>query len=168
MATITFKGNPVQTSGDLPAAGTKAPDFTLTKTDLSETQLKDYAGKKIVMNIFPSIDTPVCSTSVQHFNDEAAKLEDAVVLSISADLPFAHERHCSTEGVEHVIPLSTFRSPDFGERYGVLITTGPLRGLMSRAVVVTDEYGTVRYTQQVPEISDEPDYDAALAALRGT
>ena len=166
MATITFQGNPVETIGSLPPVGRKAPAFTLTRTDLSDVTLSDYAGKRIVMNIFPSIDTPVCAITVHHFNDEAAKLDNVVILCISADLPFAQQRYCAAEGLENVIPLSLFRWPAFGKDYGVTISGGPLAGLMSRAVVIIDESGTVIYTQQVPEIADEPDYDAALAVLK--
>jgi len=166
MATITFKGNPVETIGSLPAIGTKAPDFTLTKTDLSDVSMNDYAGKRLILNIFPSIDTPVCAASARRFNDEAGGLENTIVLCISADLPFAHNRFCELEGLNDVIPLSVFRSPDFGKNYGVTITAGPLSGLMSRAIVITDQSGTVIYSQQVSEISEEPDYSAALEAAR--
>jgi thiol peroxidase len=154
MATITFKGNPVETIGSLPAVGTKAPDFTLTKTDLSDASMSDYAGKRIILNIFPSIDTPVCAASARRFNEEAGGLENTIVLCISADLPFAHNRFCELEGLKDVIPLSVFRSPNFGKDYGVTITAGPLSGLMSRAIVITDQAGTVIYTQQVTEIAE--------------
>ena len=166
MATITFQGNPVETVGDLPAVGTKAPDFTLSNVDLSEATLKEFAGKRIVMNIFPSIDTPVCALSVTHFNNEASQLDNIVILCISADLPFAQQRYCAAEGLDNVVPLSVFRSPEFGQDYGVRIATGPLQGLLSRAVVLIDESGSVAYTQQVSEITEEPDYEAALAVLR--
>ena len=165
MASITLKGSPVETSGELPPVGSRAPDFTLVGSDLSETSLASCAGKRVVLNIFPSIDTSVCATSVRRFNAEASKLEDTAVLCISADLPFAHGRFCGAEGLDNVISLSTFRNQDFGTDYGVTITTGPLRGLTSRAVVVLDSSGVVKYVEQVPEITQEPDYDAALAAL---
>lgn len=165
MATITLKGTPIETIGDLPKVGEKAPAFTLTKRDLSETTLDDFAGKRIVLNIFPSIDTQVCATSVRRFNVEAAKLENSVVLCVSADLPFAHERFCGAEGIDDVLSLSSFRSEAFGKDYGVKITSGPLTGLMSRAVVIIDESLKVIYTEQVPEIVQEPNYEAALAAL---
>lgn len=165
MATITLKGNPIETSGDLPAAGSKAPDFALVSDDLGEATLSTFAGKTVVLNIFPSIDTPVCANSVRRFNKEASSRENTVVLCISADLPFAFKRFCGAEGLENVITLSTFRSPEFGTDYGVVITTGVLKGLMSRAVIVIDADSTVKYTEQVPEIAQEPDYDKALASL---
>lgn len=165
MASITLKGSPVETSGELPQTGSKAPAFTLVKSDLSETGLAAYAGKTVVLNIFPSIDTSVCAASVRRFNTEAGKRENTVVLCISADLPFSHGRFCGAEGLENVVTLSTFRNQDFGKDYGVVMTSGPLRGLMSRAVVVIGADGVVTYTEQVPEITQEPDYDAALAAL---
>jgi thiol peroxidase len=165
MAVITFKGSPIETIGNLSEVDTKAPTFRLTRSDLSDATLEDFAGKTIVLNIFPSIDTDVCATSVRRFNEEAAKLKDTVVLCISADLPFAHQRFCETQGLNDVIPLSVFRSADFGKDYGVTITSGPLTGLLSRAVVIIDKNGKVVYTQQVPEIVQEPDYDAALQAL---
>lgn len=165
MAGITFKGSPIETIGNLSEVDTEAPTFRLTRSDLSDATLEDFAGKTIVLNIFPSIDTDVCATSVRRFNEEAAKLKDTVVLCISADLPFAHQRFCETQGLNDVIPLSVFRSADFGKDYGVTITSGPLTGLLSRAVVIIDKNGKVVYTQQVPEIVQEPDYDAALQAL---
>ncbi len=164
MTTVTFQGNPVST-GTLPAVGDKAPDFTLTATDLSDKTPADFAGKTIVVNIFPSIDTPVCAASVRRFNQEASGLDNTVVLCVSADLPFAHQRFCEGEGLDDVIPLSVFRSPEFGKDYGVLITDGPLNGLLSRAIVIIDPDGTVRYTQHVAEISEEPEYQAVLDAL---
>jgi len=166
MTTVTFQGNPVST-GTLPAVGGKAPDFTLTATDLSDKSPADFAGKTIVLNIFPSIDTPVCAASVRRFNQEASVLDNTVVLCVSADLPFAHQRFCEGEGLDDVIPLSVFRSPDFGKDYGVLITDGPLDGLLSRAIVIIGPDGTVRYTQHVAEITEEPDYQAAMDALAG-
>lgn len=166
MATITLKGNAIETIGTLPAKGAAAPGFTLVKTDLSEVTLADYKGKKVVLNIFPSIDTPVCAASVRSFNKTAGELANTVVLCISADLPFAHTRFCETEGLKNVESLSMFRSPAFGKDYGVTITTGPIAGLLSRAIVIIDADGKVVYTEQVPEITQEPNYDAALAALK--
>lgn len=166
MATITFKGNPIRTAGELPAVGTHAPEFTLTKTDLKEVSLKDFAGKRVVLNLFPSLDTGVCAASVRKFNAEAEKLEDTAVLCISFDLPFAQSRFCGAEGLNNVIALSAFRHREFAEAYGTLMTEGPLSGLMSRAVVILDAKGTVIYTEQVPEITQEPDYEAALRALK--
>lgn len=164
MATITLQGNPLETVGTLPAIGTTAPAFTLVKTDLSEVSLDDFAGKTVILNIFPSIDTGICATSTRRFNDIASRNDDVAVLCISADLPFAHGRFCGAEGLEKVISLSTFRHPGFGQDYGVTITSGVLAGLLSRAVVVIKN-GTVVYTEQVPEIAQEPNYDAALAAI---
>ncbi len=163
MATITLKGNPVETSGNLPAVGSQAPDFTLVKTDLSEATLSDYRGSKLVLNIFPSVDTPTCATSVRTFNKRAADT-GVNVLCVSADLPFAAARFCGAEGIDKVAAASSFRS-DFGNAYGQTITTGPLAGILARAVVVIDENGKVLHTEQVSEIADEPNYDAALKAL---
>lgn len=165
MASISLRGTSVDTTGDLPANNTKAPEFTLVKNDLSELSLSSQAGKNIVINIFPSIDTPVCATSVRKFNEEAGKKDNTVVLCVSADLPFALGRFCGAEGIENVIPLSTFRDHDFGNQYGVAMTTGPLRGLMARAVVIVDSEGMVKYSELVSDISNEPDYNAALAAI---
>jgi len=165
MATITLNGDALQTVGELPAAGAAAPAFTLVKTDLSEVSLSDLSGKKIVLNIFPSLDTDVCAASVRRFNEAAGGLDNTVVLCVSADLPFAQGRFCGAEGLDDVVPASTFRSPAFGGDYGVTITTGPLTGLLSRAVVVIDADGKVVYTEQVPEIVQEPNYEAALKAL---
>ncbi len=164
MAQITFQGSPVQTVGELPATGSAVPGFTLVKQDLSETTLDDCKGKKLVLNIFPSIDTGVCALSVKAFNAKAASLKNTVVLCVSMDLPFAQGRFCAAEGIENVVTASAFRSA-FGEHYGVTITDGPLAGLLSRAVVVVDESGNVIYTEQVPEITQEPNYEAALAVL---
>lgn len=164
MATITFKGNPIETVGKLPKIGTQAPDFTLVKSDLSEISLQDYRGKRLVLNIFPSVDTPTCATSVRKFNQEAAQLDNVSILCVSADLPFAAGRFCGAEGIENVTTGSSFRS-SFGDDYGVTIKTGPLAGLLSRAVVVIDEQGEVLYTEQIQETADEPDYDSALAVL---
>jgi thioredoxin-dependent peroxiredoxin len=165
MARITLQGNACNTSGELPAVGSKAPDFHLVDAKLNDVRLADYAGRKILMNIVPSLDTPTCATSTIKFNAHAAVHHDAVVLIISADLPFAQGRFCGAEGLENVIPLSMMRSRSFAKDYGVLITDGPLAGITARAVVVVDADGSVKYTQLVPEIADEPDYEAALAAL---
>ncbi len=164
MAQVTLRGNPFNTSGELPAVGSSAPSFSLVGSDLSEISSGDLAGKKVVLNIFPSIDTPTCAQSVRQFNEKAAGLDDTVVLCVSEDLPFAAGRFCGAEGIENVKTGSGFRS-DFAEQYGVRLTEGPLAGVMARAVVVVDENGDVAYTQLVGEIADEPDYDAALAAL---
>ncbi len=165
MASITLKGNPVSTVGELPAVGSAAPAFSAVKTDLSECVLADLAGKKAVLNIFPSIDTGTCAASTRRFNKEAGELKNTVVVCVSADLPFALGRFCGAEGLEGVVPVSVFRNPEFGTGYGVTIADGPLAGLLSRAVVVIDEAGKVVYTEQVPEITQEPNYEAALAAL---
>lgn len=165
MAQVTFKGTPVNTVGDLPAAGQDAPDFTLTKTDLSDVSLADYKGKKLVLNIFPSVDTPVCAASVRRFNDEAGKLDNTEVLCISRDLPFALGRFCGAEGLESVTSASELRSETFGKDYGVRIADSALAGLFARAIVVIDEEGKVIYTQLVAEIAEEPNYKGALAAL---
>jgi thioredoxin-dependent peroxiredoxin len=165
MAKITLKGNPLNTSGNLPEKGNVAPSFTLVKSDLSEASLSDFKGKKLVLNIFPSLDTSTCATSVRKFNQLAAQKPGAVVLGISKDLPFAHGRFCSTEGITNVITLSGFRDNNFGKAYGIDITDGPLKGLYARSIVVIDEKGKVIYTQLVGEVSDEPDYEKALAAI---
>ncbi len=165
MAKITLRGNAVTTVGDLPALNSKAPSFSLTKTDISECSLEDFAGKNVILNIFPSVDTPTCAASVRKFNETASSNENSVVLSVSADLPFAHSRFCEVDGLKDVIPCSVFRSADFGTDYGVTITDGPLAGLLSRAIVVIDQDGQVKYTEQVPEIAQEPNYEAALAAI---
>lgn len=165
MATITLKGNAINTAGQLPAVGSALPPFTLVRSDLSDASLADFAGKKLVLNIFPSLDTPVCAASVRRFNQDAASHGETVVLCISADLPFAHSRFCVAEGIENVVSLSTFRSPEFGRSYGVGIVDGPLNGLLSRAVIVTDASGKVLYAEQVPEIVQEPDYAKAIASL---
>jgi thiol peroxidase len=166
MAEITLKGNKINTIGFLPEVGTDAPDFKLVNSTLEETSLADFKGKKVVLNIFPSLDTGICATSVRKFNAEASKLENTAVLCISMDLPFAHNRFCSTEGLENVKTLSGYRDTAFGEDYGVTIVEGGFTGLFSRAVVVLDEKGKVVYTEQVPEIAQEPNYEAALASLK--
>ena len=165
MATITLHGNPFNTCGELPASGQAAPDFTLTNTDLAECGQADYTGNTIVLNIFPSIDTPVCATAARQFNEKAAALQDTVVLCVSQDLPFALGRFCGAEGLENVTALSAFRHPEFGKNYGATIVDGPLAGLLARAVVVIGKDGKVAYTELVPEIAQEPDYDAALKAI---
>ncbi|WP_108868247.1 thiol peroxidase [Aquimarina aquimarini] len=165
MASITLKGNAIHTSGDLPKVGEKAPDFELVNTDLSTAKLSDYKGNRVVLNVFPSVDTGICATSVREFNKEASNLSNTKVLCISHDLPFAQDRFCGAEGLENVINHSDFRTGKFGKDYGLDIVDGPLQGLHSRAVIVLDENGTVLYTEQVPEIVQEPDYIAALKTL---
>jgi len=165
MAKITLKGNPVNTSGNLPAKGNAAPGFTLVKSDLGPLSLSDLKGKKVILNIFPSLDTSVCAASVRKFNQLAAGKPNVTVLAISKDLPFAHGRFCTTEGITNVVTLSGFRDTSFGQAYGVDLIDGPLAGLYARSVVVVDEAGKVVYSQLVPEITIEPDYDAALASL---
>jgi len=165
MATITLKGNPVNTSGSLPKVGDKAPNFTLTASDLSKKSLTDYAGSKLVLNIFPSVDTGTCATSVRNFNKEASNLENTKVLCISKDLPFAQGRFCGAEGIENVEMLSDFTTGEFGKDYGLTIIDGPLEALHSRCVLVVDENGIVTHSEQVLEIVDEPNYEAALKAL---
>jgi len=165
MTQVTLKGNAINTIGELPAVGTQAPDFTLVKNDLSEVNLSTYAGKKKVLSIFPSIDTPTCATSVRNFNKNASELNNVAVLNISMDLPFAHARFCGAEGIDKVDTLSTFRST-FATDYKVAFSDGPLIGLCSRAIIILDENNKVLYTEQVSEIADEPNYEAALTALK--
>jgi thiol peroxidase len=165
MASITLGGNPIHTNGSLPQVGSKAIDFQLIKNDLSEATLADFAGIKLVLNIFPSIDTGTCATSVRTFNAKASALENTKVLCISRDLPFAQKRFCGAEGLENVVNLSDFKEGSFGKNYGLEIVDGPLAGLHSRVVIIIDENGDVKYAEQVGEIADEPNYDAALAAL---
>lgn len=165
MAAITLGGNAINTSGELPKVGTKAPEFQLVKNDLSIASLADFAGSKLVLNIFPSIDTGTCATSVRTFNAKASALENTKVLCISRDLPFAQKRFCGAEGLENVINLSDFKTGSFGKDYGLEITDSVLAGLHSRVIIVLDEKGTVKYTEQVPEIADEPNYELALASL---
>ena len=167
MTTVTFKGNPVNTSGSLPAVGSTAPNFTLTRTDLSNVDLDTWSGHKKVLNIFPSIDTPVCATSVRTFNEKASGYDNTVVLNISADLPFAFTRWCGAEGLDNVEALSTFRGT-FATDWGVQVTDSALAGLCSRAVVVLDENNNVTYTEQVADIASEPNYEAALNAVQET
>jgi len=165
MAEIEFRGTIMNTGGELPSVGGPAPDFSLTGDGLADVSLGDFAGKRVVLNIFPSIDTPTCAASVRAFNERAAALAGAAVLCVSADLPFAAGRFCGAEGIENVACASTFRSPEFYDAYGVQIADGPLAGLCARAVVVIDADGNVAHTQLVNPITDEPDYDAALGAL---
>lgn len=165
MATVTLQGDPIHTNGDLPAVGTKAPEFRLVTTDLKDVNLADYAGKKKLLNIVPSLDTPVCAVSTKRFNETARDRGDLVVLVISADLPFASDRFCSAEGIKNAVTLSMMRSRNFAKDYGVLIEDGPLAGITARAVLVLDENDQVIYSQLVPEIGQEPDYDAAIASL---
>ncbi len=165
MSTITFQGNKIHLSGDLPKVGTQAPDFRLVNSDLKDVSLQDFAGRKKLLNIVPSVDTPVCATSTRKFNEFAKEAGDVVMLTVSADLPFAASRFCGAENVEQIIPLSMMRSRKFAEDYGVLIEDGPLEGLAARAVVVLDQNDKVIYTELVPEISQEPDYEKAMAAM---
>jgi thiol peroxidase len=165
MATVTLKGNPIHTIGELPVIGTQVPEFKVVKTDLSTLQAQDLKGKKVVYNIFPSLDTDVCAASVRKFNASASQLENTTVVCVSKDLPFAHKRFCTVEGLNNVVSASDFRDGSFGSSFGVVLTDGPLAGLMARSIVVTDENGKVVYTELVPEIVQEPDYEAALKAL---
>ncbi|TNF95095.1 MAG: thiol peroxidase [Gammaproteobacteria bacterium] len=165
MATVTLTGNELNTNGELPEIGSQAPDFELTNAELADVSLRDFAGKKRLLNIVPSLDTPTCATSTKKFNEFFKERDDAVALIISADLPFAQGRFCSSEGLENVVTLSMMRNRQFAKDYGVLLVDGPLKGITARAIVVIDEAGSVTYTQLVGEIADEPDYDAALSAL---
>lgn len=165
MSTITFKGNPINTVGNLPEVGNEAQEFTMVSSDLSEKNLADYTGKRVVLNIFPSIDTGICAASARKFNEEASTLDNTVVINVSRDLPFALSRFCAAEGLNNVETLSDFRG-NFGEDYGVTLSDSPLKGLLSRAVVVLDEKAKVIYTEQVPEIGQEPNYEAAIASLK--
>lgn len=166
MSKVTFQGTPVSLSGEMPAVGEKAPKFGGVRADLSVLHLPELLGKRVVLNIFPSLDTPVCAASVRRFNKEAAALDNTVVLCVSKDLPFAQARFCTTEGLENVIAVSTFRCHCFDEKYGLLIADGPLKGLLARAVIVINEEGTIVYEELVSEITNEPNYEAALAALK--
>lgn len=165
MATVTLGGNPIKTSGELPQVGQKAPNFELVKNDLSIATLADFSGTRVVLNIFPSVDTPTCATSIRKFNAEANQLKNTKVLCISRDLPFAQKRFCGAEGLDNVINLSDFKRGSFGLDYGLEITESVLAGLHSRVVIVLDENGIVKYTEQVPEIANEPNYEAVLAVL---
>jgi thiol peroxidase len=167
MATVTLKGNPITTNGELPKVGARAPDFKLTNGDLKDVSLGDFKGKRKILNIVPSLDTPTCAISTRKFNEKAGQMPNTVVLVVSADLPFASKRFCATEGLQNVVPLSLMRSKSFAKDYGVLIQDGPLAGICARAVVVLGADDTVTYTQLVPEIGQEPDYDKALAAAKG-
>jgi thiol peroxidase len=164
MATTALKGNPTHTNGELPKVGSKAPDFQLVTTDMSEKTLADFAGKKKILSINPSYDTPVCQTATRKFNERAADLDDVVVLMVSADLPFAQKRFCAAEGIENVVPVSTFRG-SFLKDYGVELVDGPLKGVSARAIVVLDENDEVTHTELVSDIAEEPDYDAAIKAV---
>ena len=166
MAQVTLKGNPIQTNGELPKVGAAAPAFKLTGADLKDVTLADYKGKRKILNIVPSLDTPTCATSTRKFNESAGKLSNTVVLVVSADLPFASKRFCAAEGLQNVVTLSLMRDKNFAKDYGVLIQDGPLTGICARAVVVLDENDKVVHRQLVPEIGQEPDYDQALAAVR--
>ncbi|MNK27355.1 putative thiol peroxidase [compost metagenome] len=165
MANVTLGGNPLHTSGELPATGTHAADFSLVNSDLGAVSLDNFKGKKLILNIFPSIDTGTCATSVREFNKKASSLENTTVLCISRDLPFAQKRFCGAEGIENVVTLSDYRDGAFGKNYGLELVDGPLQGLHARSVVVLDENHNVVYTELVPDIKDEPNYDGALAAL---
>lgn len=165
MATVTLRGTPVQTSGELPKVGSVAPPFKLANPDLKDVGLENFAGKQKILNIYPSVDTPVCATSTRKFNEKASSRPDTVVICIAADLPFAFRRFCGAEGLNNVQTLSTMRSPQFMKDYGVRIETGPMTGLCARAVVVLDQDNKVKHTELVKEIAQEPDYDAALKAL---
>jgi thioredoxin-dependent peroxiredoxin len=165
MSKITLKGIPVNTAGSLPEKGSKAPDFTLVRTDMSNLNLSELKGKKLILSISPSLDTSVCAMSARKFNTIAAGKDNVVVLAVTKDLPFASSRFCTTEGITNVVAVSGFRNKDFGKLYGVDIIDGLFEGLYARAIIVIDETGTIKYTQLVPEIATEPDYDAALAAL---
>ncbi len=162
MADILFKGNPIKTAGEIPQPGDVAPNFKLTDTDMKDKHLSDFIGKKVILNIFPSVDTGICAASVRRFNQEASKLDNTVVLCISKDLPFAQKRFCGAEGINNVVMLSEFKDQNFSREYHVTMTEGPLAGLMSRAIVITDTEGSVVYSEQVPEITQEPDYETAL------
>lgn len=164
MATVTFQGTPIRLAGDLPRPGQPLPPFRLTAGDLSEVDAASFRGRVVLMSIVPSLDTPVCATSARRFNEEVGRLPGLALLNISADLPFAQGRVCSTDGLAHVVPLSTFRSPSFGTTYGVRIEEGPLTGLLARAVLVAGRDGVITYAELVPEITQEPDYAAAMAA----
>jgi thiol peroxidase len=166
MATVTFKGNPIEVAGSFPKPGQTAPEFNLVGKDLKDVSLRDFAGKRKVLNIVPSLDTSVCATSTRKFNEKAGSVKNAVVLVISADLPFASSRFCAAEGLNNVVTLSTMRGREFLRNYGVEITSGPLTGVTARGVVVLDENNKVVHSELVPEIAQEPNYDAALAALK--
>ena len=165
MSSITRQGVEIELTGSLPETGSPAPPFTLVRSDLEDLSLADFQGKTVILNIFPSIDTPTCAKSVRRFNEEAAGFDGVIVLCISPDLPFAHARFCEVEGIENVVSLSTFRAPEFGLDYGITMATTQRRGLLARALVVVDGKGMVKYTELVPELTQEPDYDAALGQI---
>lgn len=165
MAKITFQGNTVNTVAELPTKGSKAPNFTLVNNELAEVSLADLKGKNIILNIFPSLDTSVCASSVRRFNQDASKLNNTVILAVSADLPFAAGRFCTTEGIKNVTPASVFRNSEFGKDYGVLMTDGPLKGLLARAVVIINPEGNISYTELVHEITQEPNYQTAINSI---
>lgn len=166
MATVTLRGNPIHTSGELPAVGSKGSDFRLTRADFTDVTLKEFAGKKKILNIVPSLDTQVCATSAKKFNQRATEIQDTIILTISRDLPFAQKRFCEAEKIDKVITLSDLRDRSFGRAYGVEIIDGPLAGLLARAIVILDRENRVVYTELVPEIAQEPDYDRALKAIQ--
>lgn len=166
METVYFKGTPVHTYGEVPEVGSKAPDFTLVTKDLAEINLADFAGKRLVLNVFPSLDTPVCAASVRRFNKDAADIDNVAVVCVSMDLPFAMSRFCVAEGIENVVAASAFRSPEFAHNYGLQLTDGPLAGLLARCVLIIDENGKVIYRDLVDEITHEPDYEAAVKVLK--
>lgn len=166
MATITFKGMPIHTNGELPTIGYATPIFTLTRKDLNEISSVDLEGKRVLLSIFPSLDTSTCAASVRKFNHLTTDLADTVMLCVSMDLPFAQSLFCGAEGLNRVVTASAFRHPEFGTDFGVTLVDGPMRGLLARAVVALDEYGTVVHTELVPELTDEPDYDVAIHAIR--
>ncbi len=166
MKTIYFKGTPVHTYGDIPAVGSTAPNFTLTGNSLQDVKLSDYKGKRVVLNVFPSLDTPVCAMSVRKFNQEASKLDNTQIVCISMDLPFAQGRFCTVEGIDKLVVASAFRAGDFVKNYGLEMVDGPLAGLLARAVIVVDENGKVIFSDLVEEVTDEPDYKAAISVLK--
>lgn len=166
METVYFKGTPVHTYGEVPEVGSKAPDFTLVTKDLAEINLADFAGKRLVLNVFPSLDTPVCAASVRRFNKDAADIDNVAVVCVSMDLPFAMSRFCVAEGIENVVAASAFRSPEFAHNYGLQLTDGPLAGLLARCVLIIDENSKVIYRDLVDEITHEPDYEAAVKVLK--
>jgi len=168
MATITLKNAPVHTQGDLPAKGSKAPDFRLTGTDMSDFRLSNFSGKRVILNIFPSLHTGICASSMRKFNMMASKLDNTSVICVSKDLPFSFKNFCGAEGIDNLICGSEFRDTSFSSAYGVIMQEGSMEGLMSRAIVVVDTEGTILYTEQVPEIGQEPDYEAAIAAAQGS
>lgn len=165
MSSITFKGNPIETVGELPKVGDMAPDFRVTTTELQDVSLSDFEGKNLILNIFPSVDTGICAASVREFNKRAANLKNTQVLCVSKDLPFAHKRFCGAEGIENVLSASQYKDQSFSEKYRVDMLNGPLAGLMSRAIVVVNGEGEVTYVEQVPEIVQEPNYEKALASI---